>query len=107
MKYSIPPHIDTYIHIAMHVSGLFISLWDSDNFSAKKIQTAIGSSIALGQCGWPNSEDNAYYSMEYELLVMYGCVLWGARVVVPTALRKAVLELLHYTHVGLIRIKQV
>ena len=27
IKCSVPPHIDTYMHIPMHVSGLLLSLW--------------------------------------------------------------------------------
>ena len=31
IKCSIPPHIDTYMHIHMHASGLLISLWEPAN----------------------------------------------------------------------------
>ena len=34
-----------------------------------------------------------------------GCVLWGSRVVIPTALRRKVLEELHLAHTGINRMK--
>ena len=39
------------------------------------------------------------YSMKaMELSVQDGCVLWGSRVVIPLALRPAVIQLLHEGH---------
>ena len=59
--------------------------------------------------GWPttnNSEElNPYFSKRTELSVEDGCVLWGARVVVPSQGRSKVLTELHEAHPGESRMK--
>ncbi|CAM4597728.1 unnamed protein product [Leuciscus chuanchicus] len=58
--------------------------------------------------GWPREVDAVYkpYSQrKLELSVKDGCVLWGARVVVPQRSRKAILKQLHHTHPGISRMK--
>ena len=46
-----------------------------------------------------------YVSRKDELSVEGGCVLWGARVVIPEKLRQAVLNELHDVHPGVTRMK--
>ena len=41
-----------------------------------------------------------YYKHRAELSVDSGCLMWGARVVIPEKMRKDVLQLLHGTHMG-------
>ncbi|XP_059420209.1 uncharacterized protein K02A2.6-like [Carassius carassius] len=58
--------------------------------------------------GWPREVDAVYkpYSqIKLELSVKDGCVLWGARVVIPQRSREAILKQLHHTHPGISRIK--
>lgn len=58
--------------------------------------------------GWPREVDTSYrpYSQRrLELSVKDGCVLWGARVVIPMRGRKAILKQLHHTHPGISRMK--
>ncbi|XP_060119763.1 uncharacterized protein K02A2.6-like [Heteronotia binoei] len=59
--------------------------------------------------GWPSGkvEDafRPFASRKDELSTHKGCVLWGSRVVVPPPLRKQVLEDLHETHPGIVRMK--
>ena len=58
--------------------------------------------------GWPNSvpdELKPYYLKSDELSMLVGCLLWGARVVVPPQGRTAVLSELHETHPGYTRMK--
>ena len=55
--------------------------------------------------GWPiTSPDSemmiAYWRRKDELSMELGCVLWGARVIIPTKLKQFVLEMLHLTHPG-------
>ena len=62
------------------------------------------------QDGWDNTvraheEFKSYYEKRNELTVEYDCELWGARVVVPTKLRRDVLELIHSTHQGVVAMK--
>ena len=58
--------------------------------------------------GWPErcgEELKSYSSKSTELSVHHGCLLWGARVVVPPKARDAVLTELHEGHPGMTRMK--
>ena len=60
------------------------------------------------QKGWPATVEPAlksYASRKYELSSLDCCVLWGTRVVIPTAGRKRKLDDLHETHQGASRMK--
>lgn len=47
----------------------------------------------------------AYTSKGNELSVDHDCLLWGYRVVIPLKLRKPVLQLLHESHLGIVKTK--
>ena len=57
--------------------------------------------------GWGNhtavAELKPYFNKRDELSCEDGVVLWGNRVVIPSKLRSKVLEELHQTHVGIVR----
>ena len=59
--------------------------------------------------GWPNGDGETtlsqYKNKKNELSVLRGCVLRGARVIVPPQCRGAVLEELHETHTGSSKMK--
>ena len=61
--------------------------------------------------GWPTrltqEQDylKPYFERRTELSTEKGCVLWGSRIVVPTVLRKDVLDLLHIAHQGVVAVK--
>ena len=62
--------------------------------------------------GWPNSllgdPDLAPYSRRRnELSIQYGCLLWGSRVIVPSKLRRPLLDELHAGHAGGSRMKEL
>ena len=46
-----------------------------------------------------------YANRKLELSVDSGCVLWGARVIIPTSLRSVVLNELHEVHTRVVRMK--
>ena len=46
-----------------------------------------------------------YKSRRYELSVQDGVLLWGSRIVVPPRMRNCVLDELHKTHQGIVKIK--
>ena len=60
--------------------------------------------------GWPRELDDPalqpYWNRRYELSVLEGCVLWGARVVVPPQARERVLKE-HVAHPGSSRMKSL
>ena len=60
------------------------------------------------QSGWPTSVDpelKPFWLKQNELSSEEGCILWGARVVVPPPGRKRVLKELHEGHPGIARMK--
>ena len=60
------------------------------------------------QSGWPSVVDAdmiPYRNRSDQLTNHQGCILWGARVVVPPSLRSAMLTELHDTHPGMTRMK--
>ena len=61
--------------------------------------------------GWPDreaSEDmQPYWRRKDELSVMDGCVVWGSRVVIPPPGRKWVIDELHETHPGIVKMKSL
>ncbi len=63
----------------------------------------------LTQDGWPSTSNNQdmkpYFNRRHELSLLQGCVLWGARVIVPIQGRQKVLEELHDTHPGVSKMK--
>ena len=61
--------------------------------------------------GWPlEVEEEAlkpYFIRREELSVHAGCLLWGARVIVPPQGREEVLNILHDTHPGIVKMKSL
>ena len=56
--------------------------------------------------GWPEDisgaspELSAYRTKQSEFSIQSGCLLWGARVVIPVKLRERILQMLHEGHLG-------
>ena len=61
--------------------------------------------------GWPQKNNNVdiekYRKLADSLSTLHGCLLYGARVVIPNTLRTQVLKLLHEGHFGIQRMKQL
>lgn len=61
--------------------------------------------------GWPFTiEEEAlkpYFARREELSVHAGCLLWGSRVVIPPQGREEVLNVLHESHPGIVRMKSL
>lgn len=59
--------------------------------------------------GWPtyvqDSELQPYFNKRNELSVHCGCILWGIRTVIPPKFRQNLLNYLHATHQGIVRMK--
>ena len=52
-----------------------------------------------------SSELSPLFTKQNDLALCEGVILWGRRVVVPTKLRPEVLDVLHETHAGAVRMK--
>ena len=64
------------------------------------------------QAGWPDSKQEVphsirpYWEVRNELATLDGIIYRGMRVVVPPSMRAAMLELIHETHMGIVKSKQ-
>ena len=61
--------------------------------------------------GWPNKpvDENIqpFYQRKDQLSTDQGCLLWGRRVIMPTTLQARMLNELHATHAGVVKMKAV
>jgi len=57
--------------------------------------------------GWPREDPGGihshYFCRKEAITTMSGCLLWGERVILPQAMRKEALSLLHQSHAGVSR----
>lgn len=62
------------------------------------------------QQGWPSQvAENLrpYHQHHTELWINNGIIMWGVRVVIPTSLTQEILQQLHATHPGVVRMKSI
>ena len=83
------------------VTAAHIKSWtDRDTLLAKVKRYALQ--------GWPEETGESmkpYRKRKDEIRVENGCLLWGARVIVPPQLQKEVLDEIHEGHLGMVRMK--
>ena len=97
------------------VSDIFLTSFDDKpTINHRQISTCTKTDKILSrvvryvQEGWSHDgipDLQSYYQRKDELSVERGCLLWGARVVVPTKLRDNVLNMLHACHPGIVSMK--
>lgn len=84
------------------INAANIKRWTREDPTLSQVQKHLVS-------GWPTSElgesFKPYKNRKKELSTLDGCVLWGARVVVPPQGRKLVLDELHDSHQGASKMK--
>lgn len=62
---------------------------------------------------WPTSSDKmdqvetSFYQNRYQLSIENNVLLWGIRIVIPESLQNSLLEQVHESHFGIVRMKQV
>ena len=67
---------------------------------------------AMIQAGWPDTKQQVphsirqYWDTRDELAVLDGVIYRGMRIVVPPSMRPAMLEIIHGTHLGIVKCKQ-
>ncbi|XP_061156017.1 uncharacterized protein K02A2.6-like [Syngnathus typhle] len=93
---------------------LMMDMLDETLIDAKQIKSWTAKDTVLSQVheyilkGWPTETDpnlKAFHQRKLELGVRDGCVLWGARVVIPAKGRGRMLKMLHQTHTGMTKMK--
>ena len=61
------------------------------------------------QRGWKTNNDDrllkSYFTRRNEISIIHGCLMWGIRVIIPMKLRERVLNLLHISHPGIVKMK--
>ena len=61
--------------------------------------------------GWPKHVEDLrlrpYFNRRFELSVEQDCLLWGLRVVIPTRYQDDMLQELHSSHPGIVRMKEL
>lgn len=73
--------------------------------------TTMNQVLGFVQYGWPGNVDQIreefipYFRKRLELTIEQGCLMWGYRVVIPKALQKRLLEELHDSHLGIVKMK--
>lgn len=84
--------------------------------TAEQVKLASSRDLELAQvaqhlkAGWteqPPKELESFFKKKDELTITNGCLLWGARVVIPKKLQKQVLEELHDSHPGITKMKML
>ena len=94
------------IHQVQQIEATYLDVQQIDNGTRKD---PILSKVLLAvKNGWPETvpaELIPYFHRRDELTVEQDCLLWGARVVIPTKLQEIMLKLLHDTHPGMVRMK--
>lgn len=69
---------------------------------------ALSQVYAATQAGWTAVHKTTlapFYQRRNELTLQAGCVMWGVRVIIPSSLRKQILEELHSGHLGVVKMK--
>ena len=78
---------------------------------ATRTDPVIAKALQMTMSGWsshcPNPQLQPYYNRRDQLSVDQGCLLWGARVVIPARFRNKILQELHSTHLGIVKSKSL
>ena len=78
-----------------------------DETSCDPVLKKVGTYVAKG---WPtevNDDLKLYKGRQHEIGMENKCLMWGVRVIIPKSLQARLLESLHETHPGIIRMKAV
>lgn len=61
--------------------------------------------------GWPNKTNDIklkpFFNKKHEFFIKDECIFWNHRIVIPNSLQKNILEQLHSTHLGIVKMKNL
>ncbi|KAJ8365056.1 hypothetical protein SKAU_G00138870 [Synaphobranchus kaupii] len=89
-----------------HMDDAPVNMSQVRKWTAKDATLSLVHSYVL--YGWPEVRDprlRPYYTRRLELSARDGCVLWGARTVIPPQGRSILLKMLHQSHPGMSHMK--
>lgn len=99
---------DATVYNMRQIAALPLSNKDVER--ATRRDPILGKVLQYARKGWPGSVQEAlkpYFQRKEELAIEGDCLLWGARVVIPTKLRNRLLSELHQDHPGVSRMKAI
>ena len=76
--------------------------------AATRQDSVLSKVLLYTKCGWPSTIPEVlkpYWKRRLEISLEDECIIWGIRVIIPYKLRKKVLQELHQSHVGIVRMK--
>lgn len=94
----------------------FIENCDHVNFQAVVLATAADSELQLVfrylRQGWPKRVNRdsiiwKYWLKRNELSIVEDCLFWQHRIVIPVSLQRQVLDLLHRSHLGIVKMRGI
>ncbi|XP_061704035.1 uncharacterized protein K02A2.6-like [Cydia pomonella] len=95
----------TYLHFATDAMLLDYNAVSKET----RNDVLLGRIISYIRDGWPQDTDikelKPFFNRKSELYSELDCVMWGHRVVVPTACRERVMRELHDSHMGIVKTK--
>lgn len=75
------------------------------------VDPVLGKIIFYVRHGWPNKcpseEFKPYFIRKMEITVESDCLMWGYRLIVPNKFQKYILDELHNTHMGMVKMKSL
>ena len=112
----LPLPTDSSVELLQESSVFNLARIDTLPVTAKQLKAAtrhdplLSKVLLYTKCGWPSTFLEVlqpYWKRRLELSLEDECVMWGIRVVIPHKLRKKVLQELHQSHVGIVRMKSL
>ena len=111
-----PLPTDSSVELLQESSVFNVAQIDTLPVTVKQLKAAtrhdplLSKVLLYTKCGWPSTVLKVlqpYWKCRLELSLEDECVMWGIRVVIPHKLRKKVLQELHQSHVGIVRMKSL
>ncbi|XP_049865697.1 uncharacterized protein K02A2.6-like isoform X1 [Pectinophora gossypiella] len=77
-----------------------------------KVDETLSKVLRYCMDGWPEKslitpDLLPYYNRKIEINIDRGCLFWGHRIIIPGPIRQAVMQSLHESHFGIVRMKEL
>lgn len=104
-EFEVPPLVE--VSFLEDLPGAPLSADDISKLTAK--DPVLSQILLWVRKGWPSNQNSAdlkpYFIRQHELSTHKGCILWGTRVVIPPKGREKVMQELHLSHPGIVKMK--
>ncbi|CAB0016573.1 unnamed protein product [Nesidiocoris tenuis] len=99
----------SYVHFVHENSPIAID-WNMVKKETLKDEVLSKAYRHVMHSDWPTIKDGdlkSFFDRRNELTIDMGCLLWGHRVIIPSALRPALMKILHSVHFGSSKMKSL